>query len=199
MTRADVVGTNLANANLSRSDLVGARLYRTVVTFTNFTAANMESATLMRPTIYSDLRIDWREAPMFDDANMRGTRLTGRFDGASFNGTDLSDLIFNPHEPRADLSQFPRNLCRGCNFEGAKLRGADLDDASFVMAHFASAALAGAWLTRTDLSKTDFSVADLTSADLRGADLNETNLTNVRGLDTVKGLGLALNLDRALR
>ncbi len=77
MTRADVVGTNLANANLSRSDLAGARLDRTVVTFTNFTGANMESATSMRPTIYSDLRIDWREAPTFDGANMRGSLLAG--------------------------------------------------------------------------------------------------------------------------
>jgi uncharacterized protein YjbI with pentapeptide repeats len=170
-----------------------------VLTFTNFTEANLEGATLMRPTIYSDLRVDWRESPKFDKANMRGVRLTGRYDGASFMGTDLSGFDFSPHEPRADISFLPRNFCRGCKFESATLRGANLDDASFSMSSFVNADLAGARLTRTDLTKADFSGADLTGADLSGADLAEANLKGVRGLDTVKGLGLALNLDRALR
>lgn len=199
MSRSDVFGTNLTHSNLSATDLAGARLDRTVITFANFTGANLEGATFMRPTVYSDLRVDWREAPKFDKANLRGARLTGRFDGASFLGTDLSGFNFSPHEPRADISFLPRNFCRGCNFEGAKLRGADLDDASLWMASFVNADLAGARLSRTDLTKADFTGADLTGADLTGADLAEANLKGVRGLDTVKGLGLALNLDKALR
>ncbi len=199
LTRSDVFGTNLARANLAKSDLAGARLDRTVITFTNFTGANLEGATFMRPTVYSDLRVDWREAPKFDNANLRGARLTGRFDGASFAGADLSGFNFSPHEPRADISFLPRNFCRGCKFDDAKLRGADVDDASFSMSSFVNADLAGARLTRTDLTKADFSGADLTGADLTGADLAEANLKGVRGLDTVKGLGLALNVDRALR
>ena len=199
LTRSDVFGTDLSKANLSRTDLAGARLDRTVLTFANFNGANLEGATLMRPTIYSDLRSDWREAPVFDNANLRGVRLTGRIDGASFKGADLSGFDFSPHDPRADISFLPRNFCRGCRFDNATLRGANFDDASLAMASFAGANLAGARLTRTDLSRVDFTGADLTGADLTGADLADADLRQVKGLESVKGLGLALNLERALR
>ncbi len=199
LTRSDVFGSNLARANLAMTDLAGARLDRTVLTFAKFERANLEGATMMRPTIYSDLQVDWREAPVFDGANLRGARLTGRFDGTSFKTSDMSGFDFSPHEPRADISFLPRNFCRGCKFDGAKLRGVNLDDASFVMASFAGADLAGARLTRTDMTKADFTGADLTGADFSGADLNEAILTGVKGMETVKGLGLALNLDRAVR
>lgn len=199
LVRSDIFGTNLARANLARTDLSRARLDRTVLTFANFSGANLEGATLMRPTIYSDLRTDWREAPVFDEANLRGVRLTGRIDGASFKGADLSGFDFSPHDPRADISFLPRNFCHGCRFDGAVLRGADFDDASLAMASFAGANLAGARLTRTDLTRVDFKGADLSGADFTGADLAEADLRKVKGLETAKGLGLALNLDRALR
>ena len=199
LTRSDVFGTDLSRANLSRTNLAGARLDRTVLTFAKFNGANLEGATLMRPTIYSDLRTDWREAPVFDNANLRGVRMTGRIDGASFMGADLSGFDFSPHDPRADISFLPRNFCRGCRFDNATLRGANFDDASLAMASFSGANLAGARLTRTDLSRVDFSGADLTGADLTGADLADADLRQVKGLESVKGLGLALNLDRALR
>jgi uncharacterized protein YjbI with pentapeptide repeats len=199
LVRSDVFGSDLTKANLARADLTGARLDRTVLTFANFQGANLEGATLMRPTIYSDLRTDWREAPVFDGANLRGVRLTGRIDGASFRGADLSGFDFSPHDPRADISFLPRNFCHGCRFDGAMLRGADFDDASLAMASFAGANLAGARLTRTDLTRVDFKGADLSGADFTGADLAEADLRRVKGLETAKGLGLALNLDRALR
>lgn len=199
MARADIFGTDLSRANLARTDLAGARLDRTVLIKATFAGANLEGATLMRPTIYSSLAMDWREAPIFDRANLRGVRLTGRLDGASFRQADLSGFDFSPHDPRADISFLPRNFCRGCRFDGARLNGANFDDASLSMASFAGADLAGARLTRTDLTRVDFTGADLTGADLTGADLDEADLRQVKGLETAKGLGLALNLDRALR
>lgn len=199
LTRSDVFGTDLSRSNLAKTDLAGARLDRTVLTFANFAGANLEGATLMRPTIYSDLRTDWREAPIFDNANLRGVRLTGRIDGTSFKGADLSGLDFSPHEPRADISFLPRNFCRGCRFDGATLAGANFDDASLAMASFAGANLSGARLTRTDLTRVDFTGADVTGVDFTGADLADADLRQVKGLETAKGLGLALNLERALR
>lgn len=199
MKQSDIFGTDLSRANLAHADLAGSRLDRTVLTFTNFMGANLERASLMRPTIYSDLRVDWREAPNFDQANLRGVRITGRLDGCSFQGADLAGFDFSPHEPRADISFLPRNFCRGCRFDGAVLRGANFDDASLVMASFAGANLSGARLTRTDLSRVNFKGADLSGADLSGADLAEADLRDVRGLDTVKGLELTSNIDRALR
>jgi uncharacterized protein YjbI with pentapeptide repeats len=199
LTRSDVFGTDLTKANLSRTDLAGARLDRTVLTFANFAGANLEGATLMRPTIYSDLRGDWREAPVFDNANLRGVRLTGRIDGTSFKGADLSGFDFSPHDPRADISFLPRNFCRGCRFDGATLAGANFDDASLAMASFAGANLSGARLTRTDLTRVDFTGAEVTGVDFTGADLADADLRQVKGLELAKGLSLALNLDRALR
>lgn len=56
-----------------------------------------------------------------------------------------------------------------------------------------------ATLSATDLSKTDFAGADLTGADFSHADLYGANLVGVRGLDTVKGLNSAADLDKAKR
>ena len=137
----------------ARTDLAGARLDRTVLTFADV----RRSEPRRRDPHASDhlLRAcacDWREAPVFDNANLRGVRLTGRIDGTSFKGADLSGFDFSPHDPRADISFLPRNFCRGCRFDGATLAGANFDDASLAMASFAGANLAGARLTRTDLT-----------------------------------------------
>ena len=199
MLQSDIFGSDLSRTNLSHTDLTGSRLDRAVLTYTNFSGANLERATLMRPTIYSDLRVDWREAPNFDNANLRGVRITGRLDGCSFRNADLAGFDFSPHEPRADISFLPRNFCRGCRFEGAVLRGANFDDASLSMASFADANLSGARLTRTDLTRVNFSGADLSGADLTGADLAEADLRDVKGLDRVQGLNLTLNLEKALK
>jgi uncharacterized protein YjbI with pentapeptide repeats len=198
LVRSDLFGSDLSRSNLERANLAGARLDRTVLTRTRFAGANLEGATLMRPTIYTDLRMDWREAPIFDGANLRGARLTGRFDGASFAGSDLAGFNFSPHEPRADISFLPRNFCQGCSFQRATLRGADLDDAALAMSSFRDADLAGARLTRTDLTRTDFRGADLTGADLTGADLADCDLRDVKGLESVKGFSQARNADRAI-
>lgn len=199
MARTDVFGVDLTRSNLSNTDLSGARLDRTVISWTNLSGANMEGASLMRPTVFTDLRIDWREAPRFAGTILRGSRLTGRCDGASFRGADLSGTDWSPHEPRSDISFLPRNFCRGCDFTGASLRGANFDDASLVMAKFQGADLSGAKLSRTDLSSADLTGADLTGADLANADLTGAILTDVRGLDSARGLALARGGDLPLR
>ena len=57
----------------------------------------------------------------------------------------------------------------------------------------------GADLREADLSDADFSETDFAGADFSHADLYGANLVGLRGLDTVKGLNSATNLDKATR
>ncbi|MGQ0672120.1 MAG: pentapeptide repeat-containing protein [Hyphomicrobium sp.] len=196
---ADVFGTDLTRSSLRGVDLQGARLDRAVITRTDFSGASLAGVSMMRPTIFTTLSSDRRESPVFRAADLSGARLTGNFDGTDFSAARLDRMQFGPHEPRADISFYPRNFCRGCNFADASLAGANLYDASFVRASFVRADFAGANLARTDLSGADLTGANLAGADLSGADLDSTILVGVKGLDSVKGLSLAVNAERALR
>jgi uncharacterized protein YjbI with pentapeptide repeats len=79
------------------------------------------------------------------------------------------------------------------------MKGANFDRADLTFSRFVGADLQGANLKKTDLSQTDLTGADLTGADLTDADLYGAKLTGVKGLDTVKGLASAVNLDKATR
>ncbi len=199
LVKADLFGVDLSRSNLKGADLTGARLDRAVITRTDFSDAYLSGVSMMRPTIFTTLQSDRRESPSFRGAKLQGARLTGSFDGTDFSGAHLDGLSFGPHDPRADISSFPRNFCRGCNFTDASLRDSDLNDASFVSARFVRADLSGASLVGTNLAGADLSFADLTGANLSGADLDGTILVGVKGLDSAKGMSLAVNADRAVR
>jgi uncharacterized protein YjbI with pentapeptide repeats len=51
----------------------------------------------------------------------------------------------------------------------------------------------------SDLTRADFGDADLTGADVTGANLDEADLSGAKGLDQLKGLSEAVNVDRAVR
>lgn len=199
LAHADLFGTDLTGSSLKSADLAGARLDRAVITRTDFSGAHLAGVSLMRPTLFTDLSLNRAEAPRFECADLSSARLTGNFDGTNFRSANLALVNFSPHEPRADISFFPRNFCRGCDFSAARLTGADFNDASLSFARFVDAELSSANLSRTDLTKADLTGADLSGADLTKANLDGAILTGVRGLDSVTGLGLALNLDRALQ
>lgn len=183
LSKARLFGTNLSEANLRGTNLTGALLNRAVIIRTNFSRANLAHTSIMRPTVFSDLSLNRAEAPSFERANLTSARITGNLDGASFRGANLTDFDFSPHEPRADISFFPRNFCRGCDFSGAILRDANLYDASLVLAKFVGADLRGANLSRVDLTKADLTGANLTGANLKDANLESAILVNVQGLD----------------
>jgi uncharacterized protein YjbI with pentapeptide repeats len=75
----------------------------------------------------------------------------------------------------------------GGNFANTNFEGADINRSNFRFANFR-----GANLRNTDLFRADFSKADLTGADITGAKmgeavLDETIMTNVKGLEAIKG------------
>ena len=114
---------------------------------------------------------------------------------------NLSRADFSPLELRpgqGTLVTLSRNVFKSCDFSGARFYRANLIRGDFTFARFNGADLRQADLTEADLSKADLRGADLTYANLTGADLYDTNLSGVKGLDTVKGLGTSKNLDKAI-
>lgn len=199
MQRADLFGVDLTASDLSGTDLSGARLDRAVVIRSNFSGAKLQNATLMRPTVYTDLKFDRAEAPRFTNADLSGTRITARLDGADFRGANLRFADVSPHEARGDISIMPHNSLRFCDFRGADLEGANLSYVALDFSRLEGASLRSARLRHAVLAMADLSGADLTGADLTDADLYGATLAGVKGLDTVIGFDTIRNLDKARR
>src|SRR5262249_259593 len=154
------------------------------------------------PTVYTDLSNNLANAPHFAGANLTSIRVMADLSGADFRGANLTRADLRPLETRpgqGTLSTLMRNVLKSCDFSGATLKDANLSRGVLTFSRFVGADLRGADLSDTDLSKTDFAGADLSGADLTRADLYGANLVGVRGLDSVKGLGTAANLDKAIR
>ncbi len=199
---ADLYGVDFTGSNLRGSDLSGAKLDRATIIHADFSGANLSKATLLRPTVYADLSANLADAPRFSGANLTEIRVMAQLDGADFKGADLMRADFSPREIRpgqGTIATLMKNLLRSCDFTGARLREADLRYAVLTFSRLIEVDLSGANLMGADLSRADLAGADLTGADLTGADFDGANLSGVKGLDTAKGLALALNLDRAVR
>src|SRR4029453_3166953 len=133
----------------------------------------------------------WREQRQDIRPNLREADLVF----ADLRGADLT---------RADLSR--------ADLPGADLRGADLAFVNFDRANLFEAKLFGADLTRASLDGVDLRGADLSGADLYGPNLSganlsgadltqsvlyevvfgDTNLTDVRGLETCQHQGSSI-------
>jgi uncharacterized protein YjbI with pentapeptide repeats len=199
LQRSDLFGVDLTGANLSGVDLSGARLDRAVVIHADFSGAKLQNTTILRPTVYTDMRFDRSEAPRFVRADLSGSRVFARFDGADFSGANLRYADFSPQEARGDITIQPHNSLRSCDLSGADLEGADLSYVSLTFSKLIGASLRNANLKGADLAGVDFSNADLSGADLTSADLDGANLTGVKGMETARGLASAHNLERAVR
>lgn len=199
LQRSDLFGVDLSGADLSGVDLSGARLDRAVVIHADFSDAKLQNASILRPTVYTDMRFDRSEAPRFVRADLSGSRVFARFDGADFSGANLRYADFSPQESRGDITIQPHNSLMSCDLSGADLEGADLSYARLTFSKLIGSSLRHANLKGADLARVDLSNADLTGADLTGADLDGAKLTGVKGLETAKGLTSAHNLERAVR
>lgn len=114
----------------------------------------------------------------------RGVKSWNRW-RATAGGEDLFPDLRGADLKGAELSD--------ANLRLADLSGANLSGASFVMANLTAAGLEGANLSRADLSFAILSHAHLDGANLRQAifshtEIGDTDLTNVKGLDTCKHL-----------
>jgi uncharacterized protein YjbI with pentapeptide repeats len=154
----------------------------------------------MRPSIYSGLVPDVREAPRFTGARMANAQIFGRLDFADFQGADLTGVKFlGALGSRDENLSLGQGSYRAANFSQAKLAGVDFGGGNLYYARFAGADLRGANLKDTNLTRADFTGADLTGADVSGADLDEATVSGAKGLDKLKGLDQARNSDRLIR
>ena len=189
LTRTNLFGAKLVGADFSGANLSGAKLDLAWVMRANFTGANLSNASLLGLVVSSGLEYSPTEAPTFKSANFSGAHVVARlarFDlrGANFQGARMGADMRNQSMGlmRSDLS--------GANLTGANFAGADLSRALLRFARLIGADLSHANLSRADLSGADLTGGDLTGADATEADFGGATLTNVRGLDTVKGLKL---------
>jgi len=199
MAGSDLFGTDLGRSDLSGTDLHGARLDRAVIIGADFSGADLSGATLLLPTAVSSLAYDASEAPRFRNAKLARARIVAHLSGADFSGADLTAAVFNHADMRGTLMTALRTELFGCDLTRAILRSTDLTGIRLRFAKMRQADLTGAVLVNVDLSKADLTGADLTGADIAGVDFDGAVLVGTKGLETVKGLALARNLDNAVR
>lgn len=183
----NLFGADLSSSNLEGADLFGARLDRTVIVRTNFTGAQMQECSLLRPSSFSSLSRDLREAPVFRNANLSGARILAQLDRADFRDANLTD---------AKLSWAPymhRRSAWGTGLNGSNFDGAVAVRTSFAELSMKHASLRNANLQHTDFRDTNLSGADLSDADVSHADFTGANLSDAV-LDGVRGRDLAVGL-----
>ena len=202
LARTDLYGVDFTGSNLKGADISHARLDRAVLIRADLSGANLSGASIYRPTVYSDMHNSYADAPRFAGSNLTGIRVQADLSGADFRGADLTAANFSPLEGRpgqGTLVTLARNVLKSCNFSGATLRRADLTRAVLMFSSLVGADLTDANLSEADLSKVDFSGANLSGANVTGADFDGANLAGVKGLESVKGMDQAVNLDKAFR
>ena len=177
MQNVSFFGAELMGANLSGANLQGAYLNLARLENANLSKANLTDATIFQ-AIFSKTN--------FQGANLTNARMIG-----TLGDVDMSRATVVKGRFGLDIGNQPMGAMRfdaiGGNFANTNFEGADINRSNFKFANFR-----GANLRNTDLFRADFSKADLTGADITGAKmgeavLDETIMTDVKGLEAIKG------------
>ena len=165
-------GANLSSANMQKSYLNLARLEGT-----NLSGADLTDATIFQA--------------IFDKTNFQGANLTNARMIGTLGNVDMSNAAIKRGRFGLDIGNQPMGAMRfdaiGGKFANSNFEGADINRSNFRFAN-----LRNANLRNTDLFRADFSKADLTGADITGAKMGEavldgTVMTDVKGLEAIKG------------
>jgi uncharacterized protein YjbI with pentapeptide repeats len=150
--RLNLLGSNLANADLRRADLSHAKLRGTNLTDANLENANLFSTDLANANL-TRADLDWSNL-------QRVSLVRANLKQASLAETDLT-------QARLTYADLVDTYLGGANITGANLWAADLTDAI---------------LTGGNLTGAELSSADLTRVELGDADITGTNLSSARNL-----------------
>ncbi len=165
-------GANLSNADMKRSYLNLARLENT-----NLSGADLTDATIFQA--------------IFDKTNFHGANLTNARMIGTLGNVDMSNATIKHGRYGLDIGNQPMGAMRfdaiGGNFENTNFEGADINRSNFKFANLKNANLRNTDLFRADLSKADLTGADITGAKMGEAVLDDTIMTNVKGLEAIKG------------
>ena len=169
---AYLMGANLSNADMQRSYLNLARLEN----------ANLSGANLTDATIFQAI---------FDKTNFAGANLTNARMIGTLGNVDMSNAIVKRGRYGLDIGNQPMGAMRfdavGGKFANTNFEGADINRSNLKFADLRNANLRNTDLFRADLSKADLTGADITGAKMGEAILDETIMTNVKGLEAIKG------------
>ncbi len=169
---AELMGANLSGANLQKSYLNLARLEN----------ADLSNANLTDATIFQAI---------FDKTNFQGANLTNARMIGTLGSVDMSNATIKNGRFGLDIGNQPMGAMRfdaiGGNFSNTNFEGADINRSNFKFANFRNANLRNTDLFRADFSKADLTGADITGAKMGEAILDETIMTDVKGLEAIKG------------
>ncbi len=177
MQNIGLFGAELMGANLSGANMQGAYLNLARLENANLSKANLTDATIFQA--------------IFDKTNFAGANLTNARMIGTLGNVDMSNATVLKGRFGLDIGNQPMGAMRfdaiGGKFANTNFEGADINRSNFKFADFR-----GANLRNTDLFRADFSKADLTGADITGAKmgeavLDETIMTDVKGLEAIKG------------
>lgn len=165
-------GANLSNADMKRSYLNLARLEN----------ANLSGADLTDATIFQAI---------FDKTNFHGANLSNARMIGTLGNVDMSEATIKGGRYGLDIGNQPMGAMRfdavGGNFANTNFEGADINRSNLKFADLRNANLRNTDLFRADLSKADMTGADITGAKMGEAILDDTIMTNVKGLEAIKG------------
>ena len=177
-----MVNTSFFGAYLRGANLSGANMQKSYLNLARLEDANLSGADLTDATIFQAI---------FDKTNFQGANLTNARMIGTLGNVNMSEATIIRGRFGLDIGNQPMGAMRfdaiGGKFAKTNFEGADINRSNFRFADFR-----GANLRNTDLFRADFSKADLTGADITGAKMGEailddTIMTNVKGLEAIKG------------
>jgi uncharacterized protein YjbI with pentapeptide repeats len=164
--------------DLNGADLL-ADLFDVTLDHVNLSSANLSGADLSGAKL---------SGAHLGEAHLSGAHLSGaHLSGADLRAADLYMAhLHQAHLGEADLymARLGEADLRGADLSGARLGGTDLRGARLGGADLRRADLSEADLGRADLSEADLGRADLSRAHLRKTVFADTNLSQVKGLDS---------------
>jgi uncharacterized protein YjbI with pentapeptide repeats len=177
MQNVGFFGAELMGAKLVGANMQGAYLNLARIENADFTNANLTDAIIFQA--------------IFDKANFHGANLTNARMIGTLGNVDMANATVINGKFGLDIGNQPMGAMRfdaiGGRFANTNFEGADINRSNFRFAD-----LRGANLRNTDLFRADFSKADLTGADITGAKMGEaildgTIMTDVKGIEAIKG------------
>jgi uncharacterized protein YjbI with pentapeptide repeats len=178
-----MVNTSFFGAYLRGANLSGANLQRAYLNLARLENANLAGADLTDATIFQAIF----DKTSFKVANLTNARVIGTLGAVDMSGANIKNGRFG-----LDIGNQPMGAMRfdavGGKFANANFSGADINRSNLQFSDLRNADLSNTNLFRADLSKVDLTGANLTGADLSESDLDGTIFTDVKGLDSVKGL-----------
>ena len=173
---AYLMGANLSGANMQKSYLNLARLENADLSFANLTDATIFQAIFDKTN--------------FANANLTNARMIG-----TLGNVNMSNATIKQGRYGLDIGNQPMGAMRfdaiGGKFANSNFEGSDLNRANLKFADLRNANLRNTDLFRADLSKADLTGADLTGANMQEAILDDTVMTDVKGLEAIKGYDIA--------